>query len=226
MRKVLVALLAITLTTSLASAGAMSIDVGPTAPTSDSCMTAWGPPPAYTPVMADMVVNQLMASSALNFSQAQMIITLTSGTIHNLDLAYNMAMGDPDVDYDDGLSGKPPSFTEYGADTFIKAAAGKPSAIAGAAINLPGSSGVKTWTSTAIDIAWGDVAGGTGVYDLGKVVLSPDATGTWSILLMDETDAYITLVDQPIVAGDMQDIPEPASLALLGLGTLALIRRR
>ena len=76
------------------------------------------------------------------------------------------------------------------------------------------------WTDTSVMRSWfDDVDTGAGTFVGARMTLSDGATGPYSILLFDDAN--------PGVATEMSGIiPEPMTLTLLGLGGLALIRRR
>jgi len=77
-------------------------------------------------------------------------------------------------------------------------------------------------SSSYVETDWG-VSGGLDALSPAYVVtLSPDAVGTW-YLQSWFLDASTTELSGAIAGGEM--VPEPATLTLLGLGAVALIRR-
>ncbi len=130
-------------------------------------------------------------------------VNLTSGTIYN-----ETSFGS------DNAAPNPllvPSFPQVGVDTFV---------------TTPGSSTVElgtTKTSTSWTGTWGDVTndGPQSGFRFAQFSVSADVAGTYKF---DIGYAGETGPEEVTLEGNF--IPEPASMALLGLGGLALIRRR
>lgn len=72
------------------------------------------------------------------------------------------------------------------------------------------------------DFGFGDTAP-AGLYDADDWTSGPFAAGTWSLFLADDANGDDGAVGRIVVE---YTIPAPASLALLGLGGLAVTRRR
>ena len=74
---------------------------------------------------------------------------------------------------------------------------------------------IEWWTSDTDDI---------GTFPVARVTLHDSADGTWSFLSPTFPAEGYFPVNGPVINGHM--VPEPAMLALLGVGSLAFIRRR
>ena len=158
-----------------------------------------------------VVENSHSIDTTSDFLSAVVFVELTTGTVHNPNSIV------PGVE----------SFQNGANDTFFGANGNPAVALAGGAGDLghlnpnaevgPTVLGV-TWNSPGADTD--DIGNGL---PIGSFSFTNDATGTWSLLLTNaEGDRVIT--SGTVEAGAM--VPEPASLALMGLGGLAAMRRR
>ena len=74
-----------------------------------------------------------------------------------------------------------------------------------------------------LSITWAAAGGaesGPGTFQVARVTLKDDATGTWRFM------GWETGADGQYFEGTLADIPEPATLGLLVIGGLLLLRRR
>ena len=167
------------------------------------------------------VVNQISIDFAGQYSGAQLLIELSSGSV------YQDAVG----------AATPPNaafipvFPSLANDSFVA----QGSATAGGADGEPlpgggavdlGGAAVAQFDAAGINQAW-NPAGGQVISDrvgflIAQITLSSDAAGTWSLLSSAAGD--IAVESGTVVGGAL--VPEPATAALLGLGGLAMLRRR
>ena len=187
--------------------------------------SAMGAVSAVAPVTVDnssggaplvgFITNDLTINVDSDWTAAALLTSLSSGSI------YQDAFGG-DVD--------PPSAAIIGLvpsaewDTYVTNPGGGASA-AGAAGDVGGD--VQEVSTTELDISWNSPGADTddiGVISIARITLSDDANGSLTYAITVAGDAGKTTITLPIVNGVIT--PEPASLALLGLGGLAVLRRR
>lgn len=156
----------------------------------------------------------------------QLIINLTQGSIYQ-DAAGSavaptaMFVGFvPSLAYDTFVAfGGPTDDTKAGAY-----------ALGGGAVDLGGAAGA-VFTTAAINQAWnaapGVIVNSGEDFTIARISLSDDAQGSWKLLASagGEISKYESS-DYQIVDGQLIVVPEPATLSVLALGGLALIRRR
>jgi len=97
----------------------------------------------------------------------------------------------------------------------------------GGAIDIPGGSPQTIFNTQNLNIAWIPPFGNTtgpGTFQVARVTLKNTADGTWKFLGYGTDGANPELFEGPIVDG--VPLPEPATLGLLLLGSLTLLRRR
>jgi len=175
-------------------------------------------------VPGDFVVNQIFIEFDNILSGNQARANLTSGTI------YQDAVG-AEIAPLAFVVGIVPSL---GEDSFVtlgsfRSDSASTTNIFGGAVNLDGAS-TATFDASTIDIAWSP-SGGADItsaspYEIAQFTFSTDTNGTLDILSAAGTDLGGTTFSFNVVNGVVTPIPEPGSLALLGLGGLALIARR
>lgn len=171
--------------------------------------------------LSGYVTNDISIDFTGQYTQSQLLITLTQGSIYQDGFGGDTA---PNA----GFIGLVPSLA---FDTFVTlggattATSVDTPSFAGGAINLGGQVS-KTFNTSTIDAAW-FVPGGTTIFDnnnflSARVTLSDDAVGTWSYYGLGSFPAYTA---SGTVSGGQLIIPEPASLVLLAAGGLTFVVR-
>ena len=166
------------------------------------------------------VTNSLVFDTDSDWLSAQMIITLDA----------------PGAVYQDGLGNTNPQspnpaffpiaatleFDSYVANGVL----GESVSVTGA-VDLGGPAG-EVFDADHISILW--YTTGTediGSLELARITLADTATGSWDLVAtaQPQDGPKVTILGGTVVDGVM-DIPEPATMALLGLGGLLSVRRR
>ena len=171
--------------------------------------------------LAGTVTNQMFVqpSDGLDWTNSEMLINLTVGSVYNATNAV-AADGNPN----------PAFFTTMGFrngafDTFVTGGGFDPAVVSGASTLLGGPGGAAKFGSDGVDLAWGDLQENDfGNTFVGQFTLSADAVGTYTGVSI-QTGAVVESFSGSVVGGVLV-VPEPASLGLVGLGGLALLRRR
>lgn len=167
---------------------------------------------------AQGVVNVLTADTDTDWTQAQLLLNLTSGTL------YQDAFGE-NTSPNSAFFSLAPTLAN---DTFVSAGDlydDTPS-VAGGALNLGGAV-TQTMSTTSIDITWFDTdTSDIGTSTIAQITASADAQGTFELLVYSAGDSSGTLFEGNVNNGVVSVVPEPTSLALLSLGGLLVARRR
>lgn len=144
-----------------------------------------------------------------DWTSAGLVVNLTSGT------AYQDAFG-ADAPPNPAFF---PTFPALEFDTYVGILEDGTAGIAGGAGDVGG--GPLSLDAPQISVSWFNTdSSDTGVVQIAMVTLSDDAQGTFSYISQG------VRTDGAVINGVMGGVPEPASMALLGLGGLALLRRR
>ncbi|MEM8495483.1 MAG: PEP-CTERM sorting domain-containing protein [Planctomycetota bacterium] len=169
------------------------------------------------------------------YQGTQLVVELTSGSIIN-----ETAFGQPlDAAPPEGQANFIPEllFDTYAAQggRFAEGNIGGAPNLGGAAVNiLPDDTEIRWDDPTRLSRAW-NPAGGADVMDqtgfvVAQLGLSSDANGSLIFFASAADSFYETgeggVLAYEIVDGVAQEVPEPATAALLGLGALAMLRRR
>lgn len=158
---------------------------------------------------AQGVVNEVFVDATTDWTNSVSNLDLTSGSI------YQDAVGG-DQEPNPAFIAVFPTLAD---DTYAAVPAGYPA--------LASFAGTPAINATDFDASWFNTAAGdvgTGL-KIAQITLSNDANGTYTVKSYDiETAGVGVEVTYPIVNGVIT--PEPATLSILGLGAVALIRRR
>ncbi len=192
----------------------------------DGFTLPFGPPGAVIGNLDGFVANDLTVTTTTDWTAAAMVIDLSSGSIWNEPddagaIVYNgTTLGPNNAAFYPAL----PS-SEFDTHTDSNGDGDTTTAIAGAGGDAGGV--LQQFDTARIDFSWNSLGGDTndiGANALGRYTLSGDANGTLTLAVTEAGSANAFLFNFPIVAGVVA--PEPASLALMGLGGLAALRRR
>jgi PEP-CTERM motif-containing protein len=161
-----------------------------------------------------VVENSWSVTTDTDFLSAVVYAELTSGTVWNPNSIVP------------GLE----TFQNGANDTFFSANGNPSVGIAGGAGDLEVTApAAATVGPTILGVAWfspgadsDDIGAGL---PIGSFSFTSDANGTWALRTINAANDQENL-NGLIVNGVMTVIPEPASLALMGLGGLAALRRR
>lgn len=199
--------------------------------------------PATTTGGANVVTNVLSIDFTGQYTGSQILVQLDSGSIFNTDLfgadqnfAPNQGAID-NVNADLALD----TFLAQGGPRNTDNVGGEP-ALGGGAVNIDNTEVSAVFNdATKISQAYNPAAGqfveDQSNFATAQLTFSDDANGTFAYFASANGEFYWTTqgnVDATaggiqiyeVRSGVIQEIPEPASAALLGLGGLAMLRRR
>ncbi len=161
-------------------------------------------------VPAGFVANAIIwdGGGTIDWSSAALLVDFTSGSAFQHPFGGDGAPGS-------ALIG---AFPDLAYDTHV-------GIIDDGTAGIPGAGGAiiegapMSMDAPQISVSWfNSDTGNTGVVQIGMITLSHDSQGTWSV------QTKVGTIGGEVVDGAM--VPEPASLALMGLGGLAALRRR
>jgi PEP-CTERM motif len=168
--------------------------------------------------IAGVVSNSILADGAGDdWATAVLRVDLSQGSVYN----------DPGFDSNAQQSvlwGLVPA-VEF--DTWVGIPGDSTGGIAGGAGDLGG--GPLTMQGSQVSVTWFNTATtDTGPIRIANISLTDDAMGTWSYISGFNGNAGATFLQGSgvIINGGLSVIPEPASMALLGVASLAMLRRR
>ena len=167
-------------------------------------------------LVAGTTANSLLASGeGADWTGVVLSVKLTSGSVHN---------GAPDSNGPQAAFWAVPGFQALEFDTWVGVPFDGTNGIAGGAGDIPGAGPLsmagQTISVTGFNTTTTDTAANLRV---GNITLSNDAVGTWQ-MIMSFAGGVLVQSSGVVEGGAM--VPEPASLALLGLGGIAALRRR
>ncbi len=169
------------------------------------------------------IVNDLIMNTTIDWTATFLQVNLTSGSIFQEKEGFGqngVTLGQTDPN---GFSFLPSSeFDSYIFDPH----GGAQIQSACAAI---GPCPHTQFDTSTIDISWNSAGADTsdlGIFSIARVTLSPDANGTAFVASLVSGAASRVETDFLIQNGHIVPVPEPASVLLLGLSGLGLMRRR
>ncbi len=175
--------------------------------------------------------NVLTVNTTLDWTAAAMFVHLSSGTIYQeLECGFGCNGSTLSAPSPLGFPGLPSSQYDSYLDGNAPAGGGGIGviAIAGAGGDA-GGPGPQQFDAAGIDVSWngnGTINTDIGANALGQFTFSGDAQGTLTLAITVAGQAAKDTFNILIINGTIGVIPEPASLALMGLGGLAILRRR
>ncbi len=196
----------------------------------DGFLLPFGPTGAVIGNLDGFVANDLVMNTTSDWTATLLQVNLTSGSIWQ----------EPDdtatVTWNGATLGKPnPAFYTLATlassefDSYMTGGdgTGSTASIGGACADISPNPCPLQFDSSGIDITWnslGQEAGDIGIFSIARVTLSPDAQGSW--LVKFTVAGFPTAIETSGVVVNGALVPEPASLSLLSLSGLGLLRRR
>ena len=174
------------------------------------------------PELADYVTQDIVVTTDTDWMGAQMIVTMDAP-----DQIYQHWLADTNPQAPDPSAPWPISeMPSLSCDSYVS------NGVPGESVNFTGAVDLggpvsAIFTEDELSIAWyTEATDDIGTLALAQVTLADTATGTWAFMASAGPTANPIKVEVngPIVDGHM--VPEPTTLLLLGLGGMAVIRRR
>lgn len=177
------------------------------------------------------VANEITVTTSSDWLSAQLYVNpTTDGDLFQYPFdPYDVSPASPSQGLiDTGAPPFVPPLTGIEYDCYISdGTMGSTVTIAGGAVDIGGGTAF-TFDDDLLDIAWGtNATTDIGTLRLAMVTLPNNATGTWSFQATadpPEVGPKVIVLGGSIVDGKL--IPEPATMGLLAIGGLALLRRR
>ena len=165
--------------------------------------------------LSSFVTTDLMLTTQGDWLGSNLLIQLTSGSIYQDQYGSNTPPN----------SGLVAAFPSLAFDTYVEGPGGAAASSAGFA----DLGGYHVGTSAQFDTAginynWYDTANtGAGTFATGRFSISDDAVGTWAFYTEDASSMGHGLQLSGTIQNGTFAVPEPGTLALLGLGLVSLL---
>jgi len=189
----------------MASVASAAVGVGIVGVDNSAQLTGW-------------VSQDVVFTTDTDWISSQMLITLTEGTVYQDDMG--------------GITSPNPAWFTLAPtlefDTYVSnGVVGDPLSAEGGAVNLGGDA-TLSFDEVGLNVNWFTTSDAdTGALALARVTMSDTAQGEWQVWMSavnEQGDDFLVITGGPVENGVM--VPEPATLSVLALGGLALIRRK